>query len=379
MYMSHILDRVEPTLPARYYYDQDHYRRELEAFWYRSWLYAGRASELAHPRDYKLFEIGDQSILILRDESGRLRAFHNTCRHRGSLLCEKAEGKLGQHIVCPYHAWTYSLEGQLVRTAYRIDSSCFRMEDYPLYAVSVAEWSGFIYVNLEAEPEQALEDALGELPTRLRAWRPEEMELGHRFTFHLACNWKVFWENFMECYHCPGVHPELCRVVPVYGRGIVSPREDPRATSADLLAPRLAPGAVTWSRDGNSRSPWFDGLTEAEKAAGHTYWTMLPSCFFVGHVDYVRTVSVLPRGAERTDLSVNWLFPPGTLADARFDLERVVEFGRLVLEQDGRACELNQKGLHCRRHREGVLVAQEKGVHEFQRWVLDRLGPARPE
>jgi Rieske 2Fe-2S family protein len=372
--MSHLLERIEPTLPARYYYDADHYRRELETFWYRSWLYAGRASELPGPRTYKLFELADQSILILRDEGGRLRAFHNTCRHRGSLLCKEAKGELGRHLVCPYHAWTYSLEGRLVRTAYRVESEGFRLEDYPLHPVAVAEWGGFLYVNLEPEPGQALTDALGELPVRFRSWRPERLEIGHALTLPLACNWKVFWENFMECYHCPGVHPELCRVVPIYGRGIVSPREDPAALGADLAARRLAPGAVTWSLDGQTSFPWFEGLTEAEKTAGHTYWTMLPSCFFVAHVDYVRTVSVVPRGAERTDLVVDWLFPPGTLEDEHFDVERATEFGRLVLEQDGRVCELNQRGLHCRRQEAGVLVGQERGIYEFKRWVLERLG-----
>ena len=121
------LDQLEPSIPARYYYDPQHYERELEVFWYGMWVMAGREEEVPAPRDYKVIKIGTQSIVIVRDLDGQLRAFHNTCRHRGSILCTEEQGRLpGRSLVCPYHTWTYSLDGQLVGTPRQMESRGLR-------------------------------------------------------------------------------------------------------------------------------------------------------------------------------------------------------------------------------------------------------------
>ena len=150
---KHTLERLEPTLPSRYYYDPDHYQRELETFWYRRWLYACRTEEVANPRDYRVVEVGDQRIVIIRRPGGELSAFHNTCRHRGSELCVAPRGTLNRDaVVCPYHAWTYALTGELIATPRRLDSPDFRAEDFSLHTVSVGEWGGYVFVNLLPEP-----------------------------------------------------------------------------------------------------------------------------------------------------------------------------------------------------------------------------------
>ncbi len=365
------LEGVHASLPSACYYEEGHYRTELERIWYRSWLCAGRAEEIPEAGDFRVLEIGNQSVVLTRDEARRVRAFHNTCRHRGSLLCEASRGKFRQgRIVCPYHAWTYSLSGELTATPWRVENGAFDASHFSLYEVAAGEWEGFLFVNLDPEAEPFDRRCLGGIPSRFASWRLGETRVGRTLEVDLACNWKVFWENFSECYHCPGVHPELCRIVPVFGKGY-STHEAVAAPGAPV-AP-LAEGAVTWSVGGKSDLPWFDGLSEEERRAGQTYGVVPPGAFFVAHVDYARLVQVLPLAPERTRLVVSWMFPPRTLSRPDFDLDRATELGELVVREDGRACELNQRGLRSLRHEAGVLIGQETGVRDFHDWVRERL------
>jgi Rieske 2Fe-2S family protein len=376
------LSRLEPSLPSHSYFDPEYYRRELEAIWYRSWLCIARAEELVEPRQYKVVEVGSQSIVVTRDPEGRLHAFHNTCRHRGSVLCTEARGRFrGNAIVCPYHGWTYSLAGELKGAPHQLRSPDFRNRDFPLYRVALDTWGGFVFVNLLGEAAPPLADVLDDLTCELANWPLETLRVGRRIERTLACNWKIFWENFLECFHCPGVHPELCRIVPIYGRGLQAEDEDPNCPPELVgrgTAP-LAPGAVTWSLDGQTELPELPGLDDADRERGQSFGVVVPSMFTCAHIDYVRSVRALPVSPEETRLVVEWLFSSDVLE--RGDpgvLERTTALGALVVEQDARACELNQRGLRCLRHEQGVLVPQEYQVHEFHRWVRSALNEAPP-
>ena len=374
---AHLLAGGEPTLPSQWYFDPEHHARELRCIWYRSWVCVGRAEEIPAPRDYLVAEIGDQAIVVARDMDGGLRAFHNSCRHRGSALCVEARGRLpGASIVCPYHGWTYSLAGELLGARHQLPSSEFRKEDHSLHRVAVEQWAGCLFVNLAGPDAPPLSHTLGDLPDRFAKWRVEELRVAHRVATAVACNWKVFWENFSECFHCPGVHPELCRIVPVYARGLLDEVDDPETFPDARSGPPLAQGAVTWTLDGRSRLPPLPGLGHDERSLGMSFAVLRPGIFLIAHLDYVRSVRVLPRGPEQTELVVEWLLPPAILERGDLDLEHMVALGRRVVEQDTRACELNQRGLRCMRHERGVLVPQEYGVHEFQQWVREALGEA---
>lgn len=365
---SSLLRRVEPGLPTHFYLDPQHYRRELEAFWYRSWLCVGRAEELA-PRDYRVVRIGDQAVLVLRDLAGRLQAFHNTCRHRGSVLCTEARGRLpGAAIICPYHGWTYSLQGELRGARHQLPDPAFRRQDHSLYPVAVDAWAGFVFVNLTGAEAPSLAESLGEAAAELAHWPLAELRVGHRVDREIACNWKVFWENFSECFHCPGVHPELSRLVPAYGRGLLAAEDDPQG----VTPAGLAEGAVTWTLDGSSRLPAFPSLDADERRRGQTFGVLPPGFFAVAHVDYVRFARMRPLGPERMELCMEWLFQPEVL-ERGFDREHAVSLGERVMEQDARACEWNQEGLHCAPHQQGVLVPQEYGVLEFHDWIRKGL------
>jgi Rieske 2Fe-2S family protein len=375
-----MLTRTHPTLPATWYYDPDQYRREMECIWWKEWLCVARTSELPDPGCYRVIQAGTQQVIITRTSQNELRAFHNTCRHRGSLLSEQASGQFaGQRIVCPYHAWTYSLEGDLLRTPRKIESADFKPECYSLYPVALDTWGGFVFINLDQRPPVSLHQSLGAEAHTLANWPLAELGLAHREMHTLECNWKIFWENFLECYHCPNVHHDLCRLVPLYGQGLTS-LDDLTPGSPAVTQPngsRLAPGAVTWTTGGHTSLPWFENLSAHEQAVGMTFVTLQPSVFIVAHVDYVRSVHVMPLGPERTQLTVNWMLQPETLAGGSVDIPELIALGNQVVMEDARVCELNQQGQHSLRHHGGVLVPQEYDVLAFDNWVKDRLGVAR--
>ena len=361
-------------LPADAYFDPRQYDRELQRIWYRNWVYVGRSSDLSRARGFRTFEIGDQRILLVRDEQRVLQGFYNTCRHRGAALCREPEGMLrAGTIVCPYHAWVYNLQGDLLRTSSKAHASGFDVADFPLYRISVKEWNGFIFVALNDRPPPF--EKIFDLPlNRLDAWPLEELVVGHVLTKTMQSNWKIFWENYNECLHCPGVHPQLSQLVPIYGRGLLEERDDPqwRAHAADpnpKFKGGLRSGAATWSLDGKTTGVPFPGLSDADRKAGYVYMTGLPSVFLVGHVDYVRVVRLLPLGPELTELRVEYLFSPQTLADPQVDLRNVVDFTNRVMTEDAQVCELNQLGLRARPHIRGVVMPEEYVVRQFHEWL----------
>jgi Rieske 2Fe-2S family protein len=373
------LRQLEESLPSTYYYDPEHYERELRAIWYRSWIYLCRASTLPEPRSFRTFTIGNQTILVVRDEHRVLHAFHNTCRHRGSALCAEPEGRFrGKFITCPYHGWSYDLRGHLSVVPALGVSPDFDRHNFPLYKIALTEWGGFIFVNLSGAATP-LEEVMQPNSQRLANWPMKTLVTGYAMHKKLACNWKIFWENFNECYHCPGVHPELSSLVPIYGRSIMNQYDAPdwmehRHDPDPKFRGGLRPDAATWSMNGRTQAQAFPDLTAEERGSGHRFITAWPTMYVVGHIDYVRIVSMRPLGPEETDLTVEWLFASETLENENFDLENAVGLGRRVVEQDGAACELNQKGVRSLAHRHGVLMPQEYAVRAFQNWVRRGLG-----
>jgi glycine betaine catabolism A len=372
------LQKLTEGLPASAYFDPRQYERELQRIWYRNWLYVGRSSDIATPRAFRTFDVGNQKLLLVRDDAGELQAFHNTCRHRGAALCRESSGTMRSGaIICPYHAWTYSLQGELLRTSSKHHPDGFSVADFPLYKIHVREWRGFIFVALADNPPPF--DRSFDMPLdRLDAWPLQDLRVGHVLLKTIECNWKIFWENYNECLHCPTVHPKLSQLVPIYGRGLLDERDDPRwGSSAHDPHPKfkggLRGGASSWSSDGQLTGVPFSGLSDEDRKIGHLYLTGLPSIFIVGHVDYVRVVRLLPLGPERTELRVEYLFSPETLAIPGFDLHNIVDFTNLVMTEDAEVCELNQRGLHAAPHVRGIVMPEEYIIRQFHEWVGNEL------
>ncbi len=369
------LTHAPAGLPGSYYTDIAQHTRELEKIWYQEWVYLCRAETLEGPLAYRTFELGTQPILLLRDGDGILRAFHNVCRHRGSILCSEPSGRLNAKLlVCPYHSWSFRLDGQLQGVSSKYPAVGFDKSDYPLHRIAVQDWRGFIFVNLAGDQAAPFSPGFDLDSGNLDNWPLESLRAVHATTKILQCNWKIFWENFSECLHCPGTHPELCDLVPIYKRAFQDERDDLhwRAHSGEndpAYKGGLRAGALTWTSDGQPHGPVFAQLTEAERAAGQTYVIKLPAMMMAGHIDYVRVIRMRPLGPKRTELHVEWLFSPEAIAADGFDPTPAIDFTNLVMDQDAALCALNQKGLGSAAFRTGVLMPEEYVVHQFHHYV----------
>ncbi len=371
------LTSVIDTLPSHYYFDADHYQFELKKIWQRNWVYVCRSSAIAQPRSFRTLEIGDQSVIVVRGEDGAARAFHNVCRHRGAALCRGSEGRFpAAGIVCPYHAWRYNLRGELVQTSSAVTPDGFERRDFPLYGLPLTEWGGFVFVALSKDPPP-FEKAFDLPLARFADYELDKLVVGHTLKKLIKCNWKVFWENYNECLHCPGVHPKLAQLVPIFGRALLERRDDPswqdHAGDEDpRYAGGLRSGAQSWTMDGKPVGVPFPKVSEEDRKAGHLYLTSVPSVFIVTHVDYVRVVRLLPLGPELTEMSIEFLFLPETL-EQKHDITGAVEFTNIVMSEDAEVSELNQRGLRAAPHEKGVLMPEEYAIRQFQDWVRAEL------
>lgn len=367
---SPIMDHCPETLPARAYYSADWYAREQRTIWARNWVVAGRLNDLK-PGTMKRLQVGVASVILCRAPDGTLSAFHNVCRHRGAELCSQDEQPMGKLVTCRYHAFAYAAkDGRLVATGHAHPSDDFRKEDHGLLKVAVRVWAGFVFVNLSETPGE-IEPDMG--CDYLKNWPMDDLVTGHRMVRDLACNWKVFWENYNECLHCPGVHPELCDLVPIYGTGIMGRNEAPDWTPDEALQPALKEGAATWTASGQPCGPEFANLTPTERQNGYNFVTVYPSMFVVAHVDYVRAVLLQPTGPETTRLTAEWYFLPETLARPGFDAGEVAAFAKIVMAQDCEVAELNQRGLRSPAYERGRLMPEEYAIRDFHEWVLQQM------
>jgi glycine betaine catabolism A len=366
---------LELSLPQASYIDEDDFRRERDAVLYPSWFCVGRAASLAAPGDYLTADIAGESILVVRGEGGALGGFYNLCRHRGSRLVppERAEpaaepgrsGCFSQAIRCPYHAWTYGLDGSLRSAPFLPDLRRYR-EQLALHRVDVDEWGGFVFARLEPEHgTQSLLAALDGVPARLANYPLAELRIGARLRYEVAANWKVIAENYNECYHCGPVHPELCELVPDFARGGSDLDWDDGIPHRD--------GAYTFTVSGTTSRAALPGLSEHERTR-HKGELVLPNLMLSLSADHVAAFTLWPRSAALTTIVCDFLFHPDEIARPAFDPSDAVTFWDLVNRQDWEICERVQDGMRSRRFRAGYLAPMEQPSADVGRFVSSLLG-----
>jgi Rieske 2Fe-2S family protein len=366
------LKKLQPGLPAAWYLDPGHYARELEAFWYSRWIAVCREEELGKPGTWRAFRLGSQSLFVVKNQEGGIKAFHNVCRHRGSVLCTAEQGSFErQRIVCPYHSWTYDLAGQLIATPRRMATPDFDQKKFPLYGIAVETWGGFVFVCLARKPPRFTP------PGEFDSHRIQDLRIGKRIVVDVQANWKLVAENFSECFHCPPVHPELCRVVTAYREaGAWGLRDKERV-------PEYKAGAKTLTMDGTSRLPPFKHLNERQRNTLYIPAMLPPNLFLNVHPDYVNAHMMFPTGPESVRIVYDWLFEPKHMPQGA-DLEHYVALWDVTNRQDARNCEWQQQGIHSREFRHGYYVPQEFDCHRFAQWVRQGLrrkaaAPPTPE
>lgn len=353
------------TLPGRYYTSTELYAAEQERIFAGRWVCVGRGEDVADPGDYVLVDLAGESLIVVRDRTGKIHAHYNVCRHRGTRMCEAAAGRLGETIQCPYHAWTYALDGRLIAARHMQETPGFDKADWPLLSAATAEWEGFIFVNLSPQPEpfeQAFEPLIG----RLSRWGAADLRRGARIEYEVAANWKLIVENYSECYHCPLIHPELSALTPWQ-----SGRND--LSEGPFLGGYMELNHESMTVDGATRRPYLPGLN-AEDQERVYYYAIFPNLLLSLHPDYVMAHTLRPAGVDRTLVSCEWFFDPATMAAEGFDPSDAVQFWDTTNRQDWHVCELSQLGVSSRAYVPGPYAQAEGLLWQFDQEYLRALG-----
>jgi len=361
------------TLPASAYRSEAVLAWDRDRFFDRSWVCVGRSDLVAEPRSQRAIRVGAEGILLVRDAAGEPRGFFNTCRHRGHELLGDGECRTRGTIACPYHAWTYNLDGSLRRAARFSDVPGFDPADFPLGGVAVREFNGWIFVNLSGDAPE-LDVWLGNLGEHLENWDVGRLVVLARHDYVVDANWKLIVENYLECYHCPSIHPELCRVSPPDSGYALQP------TGVWIGGPMfLRDDADTMSLDGSGSAARLPGLTEAQAREVH-YFAVLPNLLISPHPDYVMTHRLDPITPSSTRVECAWLFAPEEADRPEFDPSYAEAFWDVTNRQDFDACEAVQRGLASRGFVPGPFDYREYDVHAFQSMIAGAYlsGEIRP-
>ena len=354
------------TMPQRYYVGDEVFAAEQDRIFAQSWLCVGRGAELAEPGSYKLQAIGADSVLILREKSGALRAFHNVCRHRGTRLCEAERGTLGQTIQCPYHAWTYTLDGRLIGAPHMQEVAGFDKKEYSLVRVALHEWEGFIFINMAPSPEP-FEKVYAPLLARFARFNLGGLRIARRIEYSVKSNWKLVLQNYNECLHCPTIHPQLSRVLP-YTSGAND------LTSGPFLGGfmEIAPPHVSATMSGRSCGVLIGTLPDEDQRRAY-YYSLFPSWMLSIHPDYVVYYMVWPQSPSETKIISEWMFHPETIARPDFDPSDAVEFWDVTNTQDWHICELSHAGIASRAYVPGPYSPRESVPAAWDREYLARM------
>jgi Rieske 2Fe-2S family protein len=370
---------LEATLPSSWYRSESVFAVEKERIFCREWVCVGREEELIGSGAFRLLDILGESIILVRNAHNQLRAFYNVCRHRGTRLCREPAaagpgaarlpgGLVAGRITCPYHQWTYDLDGRLVAAPYLSGQPQFDKALFSLYPAGVESWGGFVFLNLTPSRAVPLQQQIAAIPGRLERYPLSELRIGHTIRYEVAANWKVICENYNECYHCAGVHPELCTLVPAF-------RERGGANLDWLRGIPHRPGAYTFTQSGTTRRRAFPTLNEDERVR-HKGELLYPNLFVSLACDHVAAYILQPRSAAHTAITCHFLFEPFELEKPDFDHSDATEFWDLVNAQDWAICQAVQQGISARVHQRGYYAPMEDFSLDIRRYVLDRIGDA---
>jgi Rieske 2Fe-2S family protein len=368
-------------LPSSYYRSEEIFAQEKEKIFWREWFCAAREEQLTKPGDFLVLEIAGESVLVVRTKEGELRAHYNVCRHRGARLVaaagkeEEGDIKLNGGVLgasgirCPYHQWTYGLDGRLLHAPYTKEGEGFSKTDFSLYPVGVECWGGFIFLNLSPElarkERKTLKTQFGEAMERVHRYPLSELRAARRITYQVHANWKIVLENYNECYHCGGVHPELCDVVPAFRQQGGAGLEWERGVAHKE-------GAVTFTWTGKTNRLPFPGLNEDEMVR-HKGELIYPNLMLSLACDHVAAFTLWPRGTQQATVQCDFLFHPEEMKKMDFDPSDAVDFWDLVNRQDWAICKHVQQGMSSHVHESGYYAPMEDLSLDIRKYVLERL------
>ncbi len=391
------------SLPREFYRDELVYRADIERIWRRGWLFVGHTCQIPEPGDYFTFQLDSDPLIVVRDDQGGIRALHNVCRHRGTLICDAPSGRVGR-FVCPYHQWTYARDGNLL--------SCRGMHEdidknqLGLISAHVRLLEGMIYVCLADDPP-AFEPAAEQMGPLAKPQGFESAKIAKIVDYEVAANWKIVWENNRECYHCNVNHPQYIkanydhynaddtseRIQQKIGSAVA--RSEEKWAARGLAASHrntgmaqfpdadrnlwyaanrtvLAEGYLSESMDGRQVAPLMGDYADAD--VGTLRMRTMPNMWNHSSCDHGVSTRLLPLGPQRTQVRVMWLVDRDAVEGRDYQLEQLMPFWQLTSEQDWQLCERAQRGINSTRYVPGPYSThKEYNVEAFVRWYLKQL------
>ena len=349
-------------LPGSAFTDHGVFEWERANLFRRGWICAGHVDQVRERGAYLTLEAGGESVIVVGDDDGLPRAFLNTCRHRGARLLVLPEGTT-RRLQCPYHAWSYGFDGTLKNAPFTDGLEDFDRACFGLHQVRLAVVEGLVLLDLSSEGPPPQEH-IGDLAASLAAYRLADLRRAARIVYDVDANWKAIAENYSECLHCPGVHPELNRLSHYLSGETI--------TGAGLWcggSMTLAEGVSTMAVDGghNGRR----ALADVDERA-ILYFLVFPNTLISLHPDYVMLHTLWPRHPGRTQVVCEWFFAPEEIEREGFDPSDAVEFWDQVNREDWEVCGLTQLGMESRGFVPGRYTTQEGDVHDFDRMVAAR-------
>ncbi len=344
------------TLTQRHFVSPEIFAEEQEKIFSREWVLVGHQSQIAEAGDYFTAEVAGESLIIVRNKHGAIHGFYNVCRHRGSRLIENRNGQCAT-IQCPYHAWTYTLDGRLIGAPHMDETPGFDKADYSLAQAQPGLWEGFIFVNLadawtERVGYKSLEKWFAPLAGKFSRWNLPTLRSAKRIEYDVHANWKLMFQNYSECYHCLGVHPELSKISPYD-----SAEND--LTDGPFLGGfmRIATGkSLTMS--GNACALPVGNFGDQDFRLVF-YYSIFPNMLLSLHPDYVMVHRLQPQSPERTLIFCDWFFNPEAFKRSDFDPDDAIQFWDMVNRQDWHVCELSQHGISSRAYEPGPYSSRE--------------------
>ena len=342
------------SLPQKYFVSPEIFARELSDIFAAQWVLVGHQSQIPNAGDCFVVEVANESLIIARNKDHSVRAFYNVCRHRGTRLCENAVGAPAEHlsaIQCPYHAWTYALDGRLIGAPHMDEVEGFEKADYALHSPNVGLWEGFIFVNLDVS-SAPLGEFFSTLAGKFEHWNLPHLRSAKRVEYDVHANWKLMFENYSECYHCLGVHPMLSKISPY------------DSAENDLTEGPFLGGFMKINQ-GSSLTMSGKSCAQAvgdSKAQDHTrvfYYSIFPNMLLSMHPDYVMVHQLWPQSPERTLIFCDWFFHPEAFTKDDFRPDDAVEFWDITNKQDWHVCELSQQGISSRAYVPGPYSSRE--------------------
>ena len=387
-------------LDQQFYTDPSIYDIDLETFFYNQWIFVGHESQIKNTGDYFLFEIGNESIIIIRDKNSNINCFYNVCRHRGSHICIEKEGKT-KKLVCPYHAWAYDLEGNLISA--RMMDEKFIKKDWNLNKCSSKVYEGLIFINLSENPDD-FNKFINPVKDFIELHGLSKSKIAFKKTYPTSGNWKLTLDNFHECYHCLPAHPEYCQVhskeyIQAYGAGNNTGHESIESLNqlkewnkktenlgyltgefSDEGFSNFFRSAERTPFDGNRLSETKDGKPGSilmgkfkEFDGGYTTVGTSPFNSLIMSNDFVTTFTFIPRGPMETDVEIMWLVHEDAIEGKDYDLNNLIWMWDQTTIADKKIIENNQKGVMSKKYIPGPLSKMELGLKKLKKWYLKHL------